>query len=119
MKRLADLECPSWFWILLGVALAVSRPSAPPREFATADLDSRLPYPSGGSGADATETPVRAMRQISGIGQVRALAIARARWAAERESSPFVLLDVPGIGPSVAAQWAAWNASRGSNREGQ
>lgn len=44
----------------------------------------------------------RELERLPGVGEVRALAIAHARWAARHEDRAFVLDDVAGIGPVIA-----------------
>lgn len=105
-----SVRCPSWLWVLLGVVLVQAVPSAPPPQMDEADLHSRLPYVELESWQPELLS-VRRLRQIPGIGQIRALAIARERWRAERAGEPFVLLDVSGIGPSTAAQIMAWQGN--------
>ena len=104
-----SVKCPSWFWVLLGIVLVRTVPSAPLPQIAAADLRSRLPHVEVGLEPRDTEAlSVRELRQIPGVGQVRALAIARERWQSERAGEGFMLLDVPGIGPSIAGQIRAW-----------
>lgn len=106
-----SVKCPSWFWILLGIFLVRAVPSAPLRQIAEADLHNRLPYMDSGLEHVNPETlSTRELRRIPGVGQVRALAIARERWRSERAGEEFVLLDVSGIGPSIAGQIRAWKA---------
>jgi transposase len=42
------------------------------------------------------------LEALPGVGEVRALAIAQARWEARVAGRPLVLEDVPGIGPETA-----------------
>jgi len=52
--------------------------------------------------ADPACAPPRELRRLPGIGEVRALAIARARWEHSAQAGAFRLEDVPGIGPLTA-----------------
>ena len=109
MQCFREFECPSWFWVLLGISLGGVLPSESRTALAPSELTRQVPYPDHGREAhEVGLLPVTKLRQVPGIGQLRALAIARVRWRAEREGSRFELLDVPGIGPSIAAQLAAW-----------
>jgi DNA uptake protein ComE-like DNA-binding protein len=51
---------------------------------------------------------------LPGIGQARALAIARERWRSRTTPAFATLERVPGIGPETARQAREWLESRGS-----
>lgn len=53
----------------------------------------------------------RELRRLPGIGESRAIAIARLRW--QRGGEPLFLGDVPGIGESTVAEVRAWLEARG------
>jgi hypothetical protein len=56
----------------------------------------------------------RALRSWPGIGEARALGIARARWEHPDDGPPLYLSDVPGIGAATERAVGAWSAAAGS-----
>ena len=78
-------------------------PSAAPREARLATDDSR-PREI----ADLEHMSLRELRRLPGVGQARALAIARARWDATAMRDPAVFPRVPGIGPATVARIHRW-----------
>jgi len=61
-----------------------------------------LPLSPGG------RMPPRALRSWPGIGETRALEIARARWRHPDDGPPLYLSQVPGIGPTTERAVDAW-----------
>ena len=60
---------------------------------------------------DPRSAPPRELRRLPGIGEARAIAIARLRW--ERGGAPLYLGEVPGVGPGTVAAVRAWLEERG------
>lgn len=92
---------PGWLWVLVGYLLASSTSAVSRAPF---ECDERL-IPRESSPREPRshrELSVRELRSLPGIGQMRALAIARTRWQAERAGRAFELESVPGIGPRIA-----------------
>ncbi|MBM3977033.1 MAG: hypothetical protein FJ299_08595 [Planctomycetes bacterium] len=95
------LEWPVWGFVgALGAGLLLQRlePARPPiPEAARAFVESRCAGPRSLLCDSAFE-----LEALPGVGEVRALAIAQARWEAGVAGRPLVLEDVPGIGPETA-----------------
>lgn len=60
--------------------------------------------------ADLAHMSLRELRRLPGVGQVRALAIARARWDATAARDLSVFPRVHGVGPATLARIHAWLA---------
>jgi hypothetical protein len=58
----------------------------------------------------------RALRRLPGVGQARALAIARARWETGSEGGIAALERIPGIGPETVKEIRGWLEKRRSPR---
>ncbi len=111
MPRRVEVDRPAWFWWLIGFIAARVVLTLPETAASKPDLEAAVPYVRRQDlREERTEPSVRELRTVPGVGQLRALAIARARWSAEREGREFQLTEIRGIGPTLAAQLAAWSA---------
>jgi hypothetical protein len=73
-------------------------------------LPDRAPRALDPSGEGGSPFAPRVMRGWPGIGEVRALAIARARWEHPDDGPPLYLADVEGIGEATERAVRAWLA---------
>jgi hypothetical protein len=77
-------------------------------------------------GIEVAESPLpeisrmspRQLRRLPGIGEGRAVAIARARWEQGWKPGPLLLSDVPGVGPHTQEQVRSWLEAAGSATTG-
>lgn len=104
---------PAWVGAVLGFLLLATLagrrgPSVPDELHARASVYRGEP--------DPRRMSVRELRQLPGVGQRLALAVAEAR-DGHRGSAALAWEDVPGIGPKRAAEIRAWCAARGIEAE--
>ena len=116
---------PLWAWAVLGwLALAVPRAWRDARAEPPAGLPASG-APGPGAVPDLVELPVQALRCLPGVGDRRAVAVARARWeagllapsGAPGSARVLPLTAIDGIGPRTAEQVAVWLAGRGRPAE--
>ena len=93
---------PAWMFCLAGCLLATALLELLPREPPESELGARLPEGFRREGPlDLQRASPRELRSLPGIGETRALAIARSRF----EDGPFVRPDelerIRGIGPAT------------------
>jgi hypothetical protein len=111
---LADARRDEPLWVLLLVGwlateTVLDRRRAQPTA-ATAALEQFSDRPAR---PDPTRAPPRELRRLPGIGEARALAIARARWERGADGGELRLEDVPGIGPLTARNVERFLADQG------
>ena len=79
------------------------------------------PAPSRGTRAfapDPRSASPRELRRLPGIGETRALAVARARWEHPDDGPPLLLSDVPGIGEASEVAIRRWLERAGGGSAG-
>ena len=104
----ASALVPAWVFLVLGVLCAdVFVPRVP----ATVHYEGRDP-PEAVDPGDLTRMNPRELRQLPGVGEGRARAIAAARWQHDRRAPPLVPDDVPGIGPVTESYIRTWRDSQ-------
>ena len=108
MTREFDLNpLPAWLclfagWLLASTQLGSRRPHP-------LDLASRIPAPlRAAPSPDPDRMPPRDLRRLPGIGERRALAIARARWDQGLRGGPESWDAIPGIGPETVRRVRAF-----------
>lgn len=106
---------PAWFLVLAGwlagdAALAPGR-SDPDRRPGPAHGTAPAPRVDDARAFLARASP-RELRQLPGLGELRANAYARERWRRGHAAGPPPLEDIVGIGPTIAARVARALAER-------
>ncbi|TAJ15822.1 MAG: hypothetical protein EPO68_12185, partial [Planctomycetota bacterium] len=99
-----DANAIGWPGALLGAFVGASlvlELLAPPRPQLSAAAEAFVAQRRAGARGLETDC-ARELERLPGVGEVRALAIAQARWAARGSGRALVLEEVPGIGPAIA-----------------
>lgn len=90
---------PAWLCLFAGWLLASTQLRQPGPDLHV--VAARAPAPLLAPSLDPDRMPPRDLRRLPGIGERRALAIARARWERGLRGGPEAWDSIPGIGPET------------------
>jgi hypothetical protein len=122
VKRLPDLGWPLWVWFALAWlawAVSVEGRVREPTESVRARIDALLAREARERRTLRPESlSAREWRLIEGVGETRARALVRHRWAHAADAGAWPWMEAEGIGPVTEARIRAWFGARGVALDG-